>query len=102
APLGTRTRLPASFHWQKAVALSLLGLVFVGLLSYFLIPGRPKLPITGAEVKSMAILPFRTLGSKSDDEYLGLGLADALITRLGRMRELTIRPIGAVQKFDGG
>jgi TolB-like protein/Tfp pilus assembly protein PilF len=50
----------------------------------------------------MAILPFRTLGTKSDDQYLGLGLADALITRLGRMRELTIRPIGAVQKFADG
>jgi hypothetical protein len=77
----------------------LLALVFVGLLSYFFIAGRAKLPATSAEVKSMAVLPFRTLGTKSDDDYLGLGLADALITRLGRMRELTIRPIGAVQKF---
>jgi DNA-binding winged helix-turn-helix (wHTH) protein/TolB-like protein/Tfp pilus assembly protein PilF len=102
APLGPRTRLPASSRWHKAVALSLVALVFVGLLSYFFIAGRAKLPATGAEVKSMAVLPFRTLGTKSDDEYLGLGLADALITRLGRMRELTIRPIGAVQKFADG
>ena len=47
----------------------------------------------------MAVLPFRTLGAKSEDDYLGLGLADALITRLGRMHELTIRPISAVQRF---
>jgi TolB-like protein/tetratricopeptide (TPR) repeat protein len=44
----------------------------------------------------MAVLPFRSL--TNDGEYLGLGMADALITRLGRT-SLLVRSTGAVQKY---
>jgi DNA-binding winged helix-turn-helix (wHTH) protein/tetratricopeptide (TPR) repeat protein len=49
------------------------------------------------EVTSIAVLPFETIGIRSQDEYLGLGLADALITRLTRIRRLTVRPTSAVR-----
>jgi len=45
----------------------------------------------------MAVLPFRSL--TNDGEYLGLGMADALITRLGRTKLLLVRSTGAVQKY---
>jgi TolB-like protein/tetratricopeptide (TPR) repeat protein len=45
---------------------------------------------------SMAVLPFRSL--TNDSEYLGLGMADALITRLGRTK-LLVRSTGAVEKY---
>ena len=90
---------PRAFHWQKVAIRTLLGITLAGLLSDLFIAGRTKPSNEGAEIKTMAVLPFRTLGPKPDDDYLGLGLADALITRLGRMHELTIRPISAVQKF---
>jgi hypothetical protein len=35
-------------------------------------------------VRSIAVLPFKSLNTSDGDEYLGLGLADALITRLGQ------------------
>jgi DNA-binding winged helix-turn-helix (wHTH) protein/TolB-like protein/Flp pilus assembly protein TadD len=47
-------------------------------------------------VRSMAVLPFRSL--TNDGEFLGLGMADALITRLGRT-SLLVRSTGAVQKY---
>jgi DNA-binding winged helix-turn-helix (wHTH) protein/TolB-like protein/Flp pilus assembly protein TadD len=47
-------------------------------------------------VRSMAVLPFRSL--TNDGDYLGLGMADALITRLGSTR-LLVRSTGAVQKY---
>jgi eukaryotic-like serine/threonine-protein kinase len=50
-------------------------------------------------VRSIAVLPFRILGVNDEDEYLGLGLADALITRLGNVRQLVIRPTSAVLKY---
>jgi TolB-like protein len=52
--------------------------------------------------KSLAVLPFLTLGLKAEYKYLGLGLADALITRLSQMRELTVRPTSAVQSYSDG
>jgi TolB-like protein len=47
------------------------------------------------------VLPFRPLGLSREDEYLGVALADALITRLGNVRTLTLRPTSAVLKYEG-
>jgi len=49
--------------------------------------------------KSIAVLPFSILGLSADDEYLGLGLADALITQLSRTKQLTVRPTSAVRQY---
>jgi len=48
-------------------------------------------------LNSVAVLPFSTLSLEADDEYLGLGLADALITQLSRTRQLAVRPTSAVR-----
>ena len=63
-----------------------------------------------AEVKSngaagwakgtIAVLPFKAIGP-TGDRYLGLGMADALITRLSNLRQITIRPTSSVRKYDG-
>jgi len=52
---------------------------------------------TRVRVKSLAVLPFKLLGTPSTDEYLGLGLADALITRLTNLRQIRVRPTSAVR-----
>jgi len=57
---------------------------------------RRSVRARAAPIRSMAVLPFRSL--THDSEYLGLGMADALITRLGRTK-LLVRSTGAVQKF---
>jgi serine/threonine-protein kinase len=48
---------------------------------------------------SLAVLPFRTLGGGADDEYLGVGMADALITRLGRSGRMIVRPTRTILKY---
>jgi len=50
-------------------------------------------------LNSVAVLPFSTLSLEADDEYLGLGLADALITQLSRTRQLAVRPTSAVRHY---
>jgi DNA-binding winged helix-turn-helix (wHTH) protein/TolB-like protein len=52
------------------------------------------------EIRSLAVLPFQTLGAKRS-EYLGLGMADALITRLGNTGKIIVRPTSAIQKYAG-
>ena len=47
---------------------------------------------------SIAVLPFKALGG-GDDDYLGLGMADALITRLSNIRRISVRPTSAVSKY---
>jgi DNA-binding winged helix-turn-helix (wHTH) protein/TolB-like protein/Flp pilus assembly protein TadD len=52
-------------------------------------------------IHSLAVLPFQTLGAKQDEEYIGLGMADALITRLGNTGKIIVRPTSAIQKYAG-
>jgi DNA-binding winged helix-turn-helix (wHTH) protein/Flp pilus assembly protein TadD len=49
-----------------------------------------------APAVSLAILPFQPLGLTEENQYLGLGLADALITRLGNIRRLVVRPTASI------
>jgi DNA-binding winged helix-turn-helix (wHTH) protein/TolB-like protein len=53
-----------------------------------------------AEKGTIAVLPFKLIGTTAD-EYLGLGLADALITRLSNLRQVTVRPTSSIRKYDG-
>ncbi|MDT5261926.1 MAG: hypothetical protein QOC61_930 [Acidobacteriota bacterium] len=57
------------------------------------------LKATSAEVRSLAVLPFRMLGQEQADEYLRLGLADVLITQLSNTGEIVVRPTSAVLKY---
>ncbi len=51
------------------------------------------------EKKSIAILPFKVIGTDAADEYLGLALTDVLIARLSSVGQITIRPTSAVQRY---
>ena len=50
----------------------------------------------------LAVLPFKPLISGEHDEYLELGMADALITKLSRSGRLIVRPTSAIRKYAGG
>jgi len=52
-------------------------------------------------IRSIAVLPFRTLAAGDADDYLGLGVADALITRLSKIRRLSVRPTSAIVRYSG-
>jgi DNA-binding winged helix-turn-helix (wHTH) protein/TolB-like protein/tetratricopeptide (TPR) repeat protein len=48
--------------------------------------------------KSVAVLPFKTIGAEQQD-LLGLGMADALIIKLSRLEQLTVLPTSSVFRF---
>lgn len=59
-------------------------------------------PGTGAALKSIAVLPLQYIGTADQsDEYLSIGLADAMITRLSKIRQFVVRPTSAVLRFAG-
>ena len=49
-----------------------------------------------AERTSLAVLPLRLLGSLHDDKGLGLGFADALVSRLANLQGVDVLPTSAV------
>jgi TolB-like protein/Tfp pilus assembly protein PilF len=64
-------------------------------------------PIAGqlaGDHESIAVLPFKVLsppGENTGDEYLGVGLTDALITRLSNVKRLVVRPTSSVLRYHG-
>ena len=53
-----------------------------------------------AESRSIAVLPFKLFAPDADSQYLGLGMADALITKLSNIRQLTVRPTSTILKYN--
>jgi DNA-binding winged helix-turn-helix (wHTH) protein/TolB-like protein/tetratricopeptide (TPR) repeat protein len=93
-------RLP---EWRtSAVRILLLTVLIVGVaLAGFYVWWRlrAKAATVSASERSIAILPFRPLEATAGDEYLGLGMTDALITRLSNLHKIIVRPVGAVRKY---
>src|SRR6185312_2681383 len=75
-----------------AVVLSTLLLGSIALLATFWTSGNSK-PKRGAATQSVAVLPFKTVGVKRGDEYLGVGIADAIASTLTNTKQLTVRPV---------
>ena len=66
------------------------------------LPPLPAHSHTGEQ--SIAVLPFRIMGEAAQntgDEYLGIGLTDALITRLSNVQRLIVRPTSSVLRYRG-
>src|ERR1041385_1906001 len=54
---------------------------------------------------SLAVLPMKLMDinqPESSPDYLGTGLADALITRLSAIRSFVVRPTSSVLRYSGG
>jgi TolB-like protein/DNA-binding winged helix-turn-helix (wHTH) protein/Tfp pilus assembly protein PilF len=55
-----------------------------------------KVPET---VRTIAVLPFKPLGSEMNNELLGLGMADAVIGKMSKLKQLIVLPTSSVLKY---
>ena len=94
-PNGGR-RWPALFM----VGAALLVLVGVGIAyRYRLGTGHPA-DANSDQLRTLAVLPFKPLAG-ADDANLQVGIADALISKLSNLKQLTLKPTSAVRKYSG-
>ena len=89
---------PELFRRPRLVAAIVVG-VLAAILAASIVWVRRERP-SSRDVRSIAVLPMRALGSPGADEYLGMGLADAVTTRLGYVRRLLVRPTASVSAAD--
>lgn len=75
-------------------ALGVASVVAVAVTAGWLLRNRGS---DRAEIRSIAILPLKSL--HTDDNHLGLGIADAVIRKLSQTGQLTVRPTNAVRKY---
>ena len=71
--------------------------------SYFHPSAIPHVDTGDPESRSLAVLPFQVLRvEEKSDEFLGMGMADAIITKLSNIHRIMVRPTSSVIKyFDG-
>jgi DNA-binding winged helix-turn-helix (wHTH) protein/TolB-like protein len=86
---------PSSRKWL-VVLIGMTMLVVVGLGLYRFTRSEVT---THASIRKIAVLPFKPVVSTNRDESLELGMADTLITRLGGLKDLKVRPTSAVRKY---
>jgi serine/threonine-protein kinase len=82
---------PARRRWKVAAAVAILAIA-AGAIWMRMHPAS-------SGVKSMAILPLTTTGPEADQAYLTVGLADALITRLGELQQIQVTPTATIRHF---
>jgi len=68
-------------------------------------PATPATPDTHppasgqSTIHTVAVLPFRSLSGTSEDQAWGIGMTDAIITRLATLQNLAVRPTSSVLKY---
>jgi len=99
---GTATRSVSAQRWLLMLAAAVVASL-LAVAGWLFLNRRSKPPAeTSVGMHSIAVLPFHSLSATPDQEYLGLGLPDALITRLGSLHEIVVRPTGSVTRYLSG
>ncbi len=94
----------ASGRWI-VIGVIAFGLALVGSVLFYehsLAPRRPA-AVTSAPgqpaTRTLAVLPFRDLAGATANESWGIGMADAIISRLAPLQNLAVRPTSSVLKY---
>jgi len=85
-------------HVRIAVILLILAIASGLFFRFGNRPGKIQ-TLRAAGPRRLAILPFQNLRPDPDTDFLGYSLADAVITKLGYLSALSVRPSATIQKY---
>ncbi len=91
-------RLLSSFNLLTTAVLLLL-LAAAALTAHYYKARRVSVNPPAVSSRSLAILPFRNLQQDPQTDFLGFSLADSVISKLGFVSALTVRPSSSVDKY---
>jgi DNA-binding winged helix-turn-helix (wHTH) protein/TolB-like protein len=98
-----RDRSTRPIRWPSHRFLAAMGVVVLIVAGTFLLrrpaAGTGMSPMAANRVTRLAILPFRSLAGDAVDRDFGLGIADALITKLGNTAKLQVEPVSTVLHY---
>jgi DNA-binding winged helix-turn-helix (wHTH) protein/TolB-like protein/lipoprotein NlpI len=88
--------------WIRISLIAGLVVLLCAILSLFFYTSFRKNHLnSGATLpQSIAVLPFNTLNAAGED-YIELGMADALITRLSKQKTIQVTPTSAISNYAG-
>ncbi|HMC20391.1 MAG TPA: protein kinase [Thermoanaerobaculia bacterium] len=91
-------------HWPRVI-LIVISVLVIGLAIYYAQSGVGNESTTTAPpsppppIRSMAVLPMTNIANNTRDDFLSVGLADALVTNLQQIPSIQVRPTSAVLEF---
>jgi eukaryotic-like serine/threonine-protein kinase len=62
-------------------------------------PQAPPPPAPPGPIRSLAVMPMLNIANNTQDDFLSVGLADALTTKLQQIPSLQVRPTSAVLEY---
>jgi DNA-binding winged helix-turn-helix (wHTH) protein/TolB-like protein len=93
----TRTKWSWLRSHTAVAAAALLVLTLGGLIVWQVRRNRPATTVT--DIKTLAVLPFKSQIPESQNDYLGLGIANEIITKMSQTGALSVRPTSAIRKY---
>jgi adenylate cyclase len=98
-PARAGRRAPAGVS-RRRLALLGFAVTLAAIAGVYLVRDRAASPPPGKHI-ALAVLPFQTLGTSEQRGVLGIGIPDAIITRLANLRQLRVRPTSAILRYEG-
>jgi serine/threonine protein kinase/tetratricopeptide (TPR) repeat protein len=90
-------------RWMRLVVTILAFVIGAGAIIYFNRQTKPAEAAPPASapppIRSMAVMPLDNISNNTKDDFLSVGLADALVTKLQQIPSLQVRPTSAIAGF---
>jgi serine/threonine-protein kinase len=91
-------------HWLRLVVILVAFAAGAAAIVYFNRHQTPEPASNTAAaapppIRSMAVMPLDNISNNAKDDFLSVGLADALVTKLQQIPSLQVRPTSAVVEF---
>src|SRR5947209_4691005 len=85
-------------NWKLYVPVIILCLAAMAIITIVRVKSLRRTESSG-EIRSIAVLPFKTIGVQDEKDVLGLGMADAIIVRLSKFQKLSTLPTSTIYKY---
>jgi len=99
APVAIAQRASVSLTKYRIIGATVIAMILIIGVAAAYLRYRSRAAANRATPASIAILPFKTIGTTGQTEVLGLGMADALIIRLSHLNQTTVLPTSSVSRY---
>jgi adenylate cyclase len=96
-----RTTASVTTEVRRFAVVVLVLVVAAMVLGVWFLKRNPDPPAGKGTIESLAVLPFTPIVASQRDEALEIGMADALIARISRLKTVAVRPLASVRGFAG-
>ena len=86
-----------SGSWRMATYLSIV--IIVGLIAFNIFGGRNKEDLGSVQERTIAVLPFKSIGANQNDNFLSDGITETIISHLSKMKALRVISRTSVEQF---